>query len=141
MTRLTRRATLKLAAGGAALLAVGAACQTDSTAPEVDEVRIGPADLPSPDGGPFHSEDGRFYLFQDGTEPLALYARCTHRSCLIGWEDDGGEFHCPCHGSRFDRAGAVLQGPAERPLERMVVEQLEDGSLLVHTDERFPGAS
>jgi cytochrome b6-f complex iron-sulfur subunit len=138
MTRFTRRTTLKLAAGGAALLAVGAACQTDSTAPKVDEVRIEPAELP-PDGNPFHSEDGRFFLFQNEREPIALYARCTHRSCLIGWQDEDGEFRCPCHGSRFDRSGAVLAGPAERPLERMAVEQLEDGALVVHTDERFTG--
>lgn len=133
---MTRRATLKLAAGGAALLAVGAACQTDSAAPKVDEVQVGAGELPEPGGAPFHSEDGRFYLFQDGTEPLALYARCTHRSCLIGWESDANEFHCPCHGSRFDRAGLVLNGPAERPLEHMAVERLADGTLVVHTDER-----
>lgn len=139
MTRLTRRATLRLAAGGAALMAIGAACQTDNTAPEVDEVQVDPGDIPTASGAPFHSEDGRFFLFQDAAEPLALYSRCTHRSCLINWEGDEDEFHCPCHGSRFDRSGAVLAGPAERPLERMTVEQLEDGSLLVHTDERYSG--
>ena len=29
---------------------------------------------------------------------------------------------CPCHGSRFDRRGRVLTGPAERALERLDVE-------------------
>ncbi len=139
MTDLTRRATLKLAAGGAALLAIGAACQTDSTAPEVDEVRVEPGEIPPASGAPFHSEEGRFYLFDDGAETLALYARCTHRSCLIGWEADADEFRCPCHGSRFDRVGDVVGGPAERPLERMTVERLEGGALLVHTDERTSG--
>ena len=121
-------------------MALGAACQTDSTAPKVDEVRVGLDELPDQTGEPFHSEDGRFYLFQDEDEPIALYARCTHRSCLIRWEDDDGEFHCPCHGSRFDRAGAVVEGPAERSLDRMNVDQMEDGSVVVLTGERYSGA-
>ncbi|CAN5670083.1 hypothetical protein BH23CHL2_BH23CHL2_31560 [soil metagenome] len=140
MIRLTRRATLKLAAGGATLIALGAACQTDSTAPDVDEVQIPAGEIPELDEAPFHSEAGKFFLLNAG-EPIALYARCTHQSCLIRWEDGDGEFHCPCHGSRFDRQGRVVQGPAERPLERMAVEQLNDGGVVVHTDERRPGSS
>ena len=140
MTRLTRRQTLRLAAGGAALMALSAACQTDRTAPEVDEVRVEAGEIPGPDAAPLHSESGKFFLVNTG-EPLALYSRCTHQSCLIRWEDGDGEFHCPCHGSRFDREGLVVQGPAERPLERMAVEQLGDGALLVRTDQRRPGAS
>lgn len=141
MTRLTRRATLKLAAGGAAFVSLAAACQTDSTAPEVDEVRIPPGELPSPSEEPFHSEDGRFYLLQEAAGPIALYARCTHRGCLVQWEGASGEFECPCHGSRYDRAGMVIEGPAERPLERMNIDRLEDGSLLVLTGERYSDAS
>ena len=136
MRRLTRRATLKLAAGGAALMAVGTACQTDATAPKVDEVRLSLTDIPESDSAPFHSDEGRFYLVQADAQPVALFARCTHRSCLVAWENDDGEFKCPCHGSRFDRVGAVIQGPAERQLERMRVERLDDGSLIVHTGER-----
>ena len=137
MSRLTRRATLKLAASGAAFMAVGAACQTDGTAPKVDEVRLSASDIPETNGTPFHSDEGRFYLVEIEAQPVALYTRCTHRSCLVGWEDSAGEFKCPCHGSRFDRMGAVIQGPAERPLERMRVERQGDGSLIVHTDDRF----
>src|SRR5690554_2179866 len=116
MTRLTRRAALKLAGGGIAIAALGTACGEESAAPKVDEVRVEPGELPAPGAAPLANEPGRFFLFNDDGEPLALYARCTHRSCLIRWEDDDGEFHCPCHGSRFDRTGQVVNGPAERPL-------------------------
>ena len=41
---------------------------------------------------------------------------CTHRGCTVGAQ--GEHLVCPCHGSTYDRSGAVLRGPAERPLRR-----------------------
>lgn len=46
-----------------------------------------------------------------------LSLTCTHLGCRVSASEDG--FVCPCHGSRFDRRGAVLQGPAPEPLERV----------------------
>ncbi len=64
----------------------------------------------------------RFYLlrFEDGGF-LALYTRCTHLACLVSWEDKDEHFHCPCHGSQFDREGDVLNAPAPRPLDRFPI--------------------
>jgi nitrite reductase/ring-hydroxylating ferredoxin subunit len=40
---------------------------------------------------------------------------CTHMGCSVA--PNGPELKCPCHGSRFNpRNGAVLAGPAARPL-------------------------
>lgn len=41
-------------------------------------------------------------------------ASCTHQGCQVAVAE--AELTCPCHGSRFDLTGAVLQGPAEQPL-------------------------
>ena len=49
-----------------------------------------------------------------GNEFHALSARCTHSGCVV----PAGGAACPCHGSRFDLTGAVLQGPATTPLAR-----------------------
>ncbi|MFI6417421.1 FAD-dependent oxidoreductase [Streptomyces sp. NPDC050842] len=43
--------------------------------------------------------------------------RCTHMGCELGFNEAEETWECPCHGSRFARDGAVLQGPATRALE------------------------
>ncbi|MGC8865971.1 MAG: ubiquinol-cytochrome c reductase iron-sulfur subunit [Bacteroidales bacterium] len=49
---------------------------------------------------------------------LAFENRCTHLGCTIR-EVRGGQLHCPCHGSRFDRQGLPVKGPAQTPLHRL----------------------
>jgi Rieske Fe-S protein len=48
-------------------------------------------------------------------------AICTHQGCTVAVR--GAELDCPCHGSRFNAlTGAVLQGPATAPLEKVPVK-------------------
>jgi glycine/D-amino acid oxidase-like deaminating enzyme/nitrite reductase/ring-hydroxylating ferredoxin subunit len=54
----------------------------------------------------------------DGGELHAVSARCTHLGCLVAFNAAERAWECPCHGSRFDTDGKVVQGPATRPLER-----------------------
>jgi Rieske Fe-S protein len=48
--------------------------------------------------------------------------RCTHLGCRVRAEGDA--FVCPCHGSRFDRNGALLHGPAVTALRRLQVREV-----------------
>ena len=46
---------------------------------------------------------------------VALTATCTHEACTVtGFS--GGNYVCPCHGSRYTTAGVVVSGPAPRSL-------------------------
>lgn len=56
------------------------------------------------------------YRELDG-ELHAVSLRCTHMGCLLRWNGAERSWDCPCHGSRFDVDGQVLEGPAVNPLE------------------------
>lgn len=56
----------------------------------------------------YRDEEGRLH------EKSAV---CTHLKCIVEWNSMEKSWDCPCHGSRFDRYGEVLNGPAIMALE------------------------
>lgn len=46
-------------------------------------------------------------------------AVCPHLGGVVRWNDNDKTFDCPAHGSRFDRFGCVLHGPALNDLQRL----------------------
>jgi glycine/D-amino acid oxidase-like deaminating enzyme/nitrite reductase/ring-hydroxylating ferredoxin subunit len=58
------------------------------------------------------------YRDEDGTLHRCS-AVCTHLKCIVNWNDGDKTWDCPCHGSRYDRYGKVIHGPANRDLRRI----------------------
>jgi cytochrome b6-f complex iron-sulfur subunit len=81
-----------------------------------------------PPGGALLFRDERLVLMRDDSGFYALSLVCTHLGCTVTVTEDA--LTCPCHGSRFDRQGKVLKGPADRALERLKVE-LREGIIEV----------
>jgi len=64
------------------------------------------------------STAGVFLLAQTSASVFsAVEAVCTHEGCTINGAD-GAAYVCPCHGSRYNRNGQVLAGPARASLRQ-----------------------
>ena len=61
----------------------------------------------------------------------SLAAVCTHLGCLTAWKPELGIIACPCHGSKFNRKGEKIAGPAPRPLPWLRMWLSDDGDLMV----------
>ena len=68
-----------------------------------------------------HSQEGFF----------SLSAVCTHLGCLTTWQPEINMITCPCHGSKFNRDGAIVEGPAPKPLPWLRMWVNDDGELMV----------
>lgn len=88
------------------------------TAPPLESV----ADLPRGEGRVLRAEGRRVAVYRDEENGLhAVSAVCTHMGCLVKFNDLERTWDCPCHGSRFDVGGEVLDGPATRALQKLEI--------------------
>ena len=71
------------------------------------------------------------YVTDIGNGEWNVFSRtCSHLGCLVRWNEQRGEFLCPCHGAIFDKNGTVIAGPPPRPLQKFDVK-VEAGVLYV----------
>jgi len=63
---------------------------------------------------------------------VALYQKCVHLGCRVPWCQSSQWFECPCHGSKYNKVGEKVGGPAPRGLDRFVLE-VSGGNIIVDT--------
>jgi menaquinol-cytochrome c reductase iron-sulfur subunit len=91
------------------------------------------------DGWKIHSGTETAWLSKTAENKLIAFSPwCTHLGCAYRWEPNRREFSCPCHGSRFAKDGAVIAGPATRPLDQYEVK-LEGKRLWLSSQQSTGG--
>jgi cytochrome b6-f complex iron-sulfur subunit len=96
-------------------------------------VTIAKDQVPATGTDPYVDREGKFYLINNQDGLLALYWKCVHLGCTVPWNAGEQSFHCPCHGSVYDRHGVRIAGPAPRPLDLMEVTVDGSGNVQVNT--------
>lgn len=82
---------------------------------EFDEVSSGQGKVLIVDGkkcAVYRSENGQLHV---------VSAICPHMGCVVNWNSSETSWDCPCHGSRFDVDGTVIEGPAYGDLEDLKI--------------------
>ena len=84
---------------------------------------------------PILNTQGRFFLIHPPGGIAAAYVKCTHLGCTVPFNKGEDQFHCPCHGSLYEKTTAlVIGGPAPRGLDLFNVSATPTGSLIVDTN-------
>ena len=76
----------------------------------VDEITNG-------EGAVLRSGLTKVAVYRDNNGTIhSMSAVCVHLGCIVTWNAAEKTWDCPCHGSRFDSLGVVINGPANEDL-------------------------
>jgi Rieske Fe-S protein len=76
-------------------------------------------DLSNDEGAVISIQGQRKGAYRDKNGKMHIVdTTCTHIGCEVQWNDGDRTWDCPCHGSRFSYTGEVIEGPAEKPLQK-----------------------
>lgn len=77
-------------------------------------------DLTNDEGSVVSVDGKRAGAYKDKLGNVHLIdSTCTHMGCELEWNNGERSWDCPCHGSRFQYDGQVIEGPATKPLKKM----------------------
>lgn len=92
----------------------------------LDEVEVGDTHLFRYPG----DADPAVVLRLEERRVVAFSQKCTHLGCVVYYQRDEQQWHCPCHEGYFEsETGEAISGPPTRPLGRIDVEIRDDGMI------------
>jgi cytochrome b6-f complex iron-sulfur subunit len=100
-------------------------------------VNVGPPDR-YPDNSVTLDPAAAIYVVHGSEGYYSLSAICTHLGCLTAFKPELGIIACPCHGSKFNKDGIKIAGPAPRPLPWLRMWLNNDGELMVDRATHVP---
>jgi Rieske Fe-S protein len=90
-----------------------------------------PAEIRPGEGKTIRLRGERLAVYRDPQGSLhAVSSVCTHLGCLVKFNNAEKTWDCPCHGSRFGVDGAVLDGPATRPLAKKLLDARHESGTI-----------
>jgi ubiquinol-cytochrome c reductase iron-sulfur subunit len=106
------------------------------TKKEIEEARkVDVARLPDPEPDEKRVKQGR-------DQWLVLIGICTHLGCIpLAHQGDYDGWFCPCHGSQYDSAGRIRQGPAPLNLLLPPYEFVSDAKIRIGAETKKGKAS
>ncbi len=121
---------LGLSVGGMVVASCLGGCSQDSVAPRSDvDFTLDLTDSANAalqNNGGFVVRQGVIVARTVNGEFIAVSAACTHQGTTVQYQVNNNRFFCPNHGSNFSESGAVINGPANRPLQRFSTELMGD---------------
>ena len=90
---------------------------------DVDSIQ----DIPEGEGAVIREGLQKVAVYKDGNGRVHMYsAACPHMQGIVRWNGAEKTWDCPCHGSRFERTGNVICGPAPCGLKEIVPGSVQD---------------
>ncbi len=82
------------------------------------------ADIEVGEGGVINHGCKKLAVYRQGADAYqCVSAVCTHLGCIVRYNPLEKSWDCPCHSSRFDLEGRVIEGPALENLEKRSLER------------------
>jgi glycine/D-amino acid oxidase-like deaminating enzyme/nitrite reductase/ring-hydroxylating ferredoxin subunit len=87
------------------------------------------SEIPRSEGRLLRADGKMLAVYRDEADGLHVRsAVCTHLGCNVRWNNAEHTWDCPCHGSRFDVEGCVVNGPATSDLAAAELPATETAS-------------